>query len=307
MSIRSLSALFIIASSAACSMSTTDEVLDPSAVVIDQSKHALTTGTLAWARGTYSTSCKNPDTGAARTASEEWTLKISGDTTSTLKVVRNDADCVLTLNALGTASETYLADPAIAMNDAYQAKGSAFAQDGGAIEFIANAKLSVADMSENFVMSILFSDDLASADGGSKTGSWAQFEGSSSEGVVAAPQYAVTNTIAVETDVDDRVSATTGSVAFSLASGKQAGDNYRIVDGAIAGLSFATVDAAYNAAGGTAPAAIPTPFTLQSAAILANGSELTAYRTVIVQRAVDGVASYQVFTLEFLEPVRPIE
>lgn len=303
---RIVCSLVVVASSAACTAASTDEVLDPSAVVIDKSTHALSAASIEWIDGTYSASCKNPETGAARTAGEGWSLRISGAATMThpaLKVTKGDSDCTLSLSGLRTTSALYDAAPAFAMATSYQSSGSAFSTGAGAIEFYGNAKLSATDMASNFTITVLVSDDLATASGGTKTGSYAQFAGSGDMGEVAAPEYSMTNTIALEANVDDTVSATTGSFTLSLGEGAQAGDTYRIVDAELASPTFASVDAAYNAGGGHEPVTISgSPVTIASADLLANGTALPAKRTVIVRRVQDGVAAYQIFSLEFAAP-----
>jgi hypothetical protein len=295
----------LAASSTACT-SASDDGITPRVEVLDRTTQGLTSATLEWVNGTYGTGCKNPNTGAAHSASDGWSLRISGSTPMTngaLAVTKGDSDCVLTLTGIGTTDNTFTASPGFALATSYQANSSSFAANSGPIAFYANAKISATDMASDFVITIVYSDDLKAADGGSKTGSYAQFAGTGSEGVVAAPQYTAVNTVAVQANADDTVSTTSGS--FTLTLDTQAGDTYRVIDSNISStLTFDNIDAAYNAAGGGADAVTisGSPITITSSALLAASVALPAKRTVLVRRTVSGVAAYQVFSLTFSPP-----
>jgi hypothetical protein len=274
----------------------------PRVELIDRTTQGLTSATLEWANGTYGTGCKNPSTGAAHLVTDAWSLRISGSTALTnaaLAVTKGDSDCTLSLTAIGTTSTVYPAAPSFALTTSYQGTASSFSAES-AKAFYANAKISATDMASDFVVTIAYSDDLKQVDGGTKTGTYAQFSGSADAGMVAAPHYTSGNTITVSANENNTVSTTTGN--FTLTVGTQAADAYRVIDGEInATLTFDNVDTAYNAVEGGAAAVTITgsPIPIASSAILAVSVQLPAKRTVIVRRTENGVAAYQVFSLTF--------
>lgn len=292
----------VFASSTACTMSA-DETIHPTAETVNKSKQALTAGALEWMNGTYSAACRNPSTGAARTAGEAWSLRIAGTATMTnsaLAVAKGDSDCVLTLTAIKATAGLYTTTSSIALDGTYKATASAFTNTG-TLGFYANAKLTVTGMSSDFAIRLVFSDDLSAASESSKSSAYSQFAGGSETEPVAAPAYTGTNTIVVMANDDATVSSTTGSFDLSLVTGAQAGDEYRVL-GELASPTFASIDAAWNGATGSAVAITGAPVTIASSAILANSTALPAKRTVVVRRSLNGVASYQIFPLAFAAP-----
>lgn len=292
-----------LASSVACVSQSDDELLNPRAEVIDQSTQALTAAELLWINGTYGTGCKDPAAGTAHLATDAWSLRISGVATMTndaLAVTKGDSDCTLTLTAISTSGGVRTASSSFALGAAYA--GSARSFGSGAAKFFANAKINPADMSASPTVTVLFSDDLSAVDGGTKTGTYAQFAGTSGGTTVPAPNYEVSsNSIAVEANEDATVSATTGS--FALTTGSVAGNTYRVILGELVSPTYESVDTAYNAVSGD-PAAVTISgaVSIASANILANDVPLPAKRTVIFRKVVDGVASYQIFSLSFSAP-----
>jgi hypothetical protein len=296
-----LIALVASFSSAACTMNAEEEILQPNADLIDRSTHALTSGSLEWLNGTYGTGCKNPATGAAHEATDAWSLRIAGSADmdhAALKVVKGDSDCELTLTGIKGAA-MYAADPAIAMGSSYKMSASSFAAGSDPRAFYANAKLSATSMAANFTVHVLFSDDLAAASPSNKDSSYAQFSGSFDGGSVAAPAYSSVNTIALTATEDNHVSSTTGKLTLTV--GAQAGEEYRVIDSELASATFASVDEAWNASGGGAPAVAisGSPVDIASADIIADGSALPAARTVIVRHVEEGVPAYEIFPLTF--------
>lgn len=288
--------------SAACSMNAEEETIEPRAELIDSSTHALTSGTLEWLDGTYGTGCKNPTTGAARLATDAWSLRIAGTATMTntaLKVVKGDSDCVLTLTNIKGAS-LFAASPAIAMTASYQVSASSFAAAASARAFYANAKLSATDMAADFVVHVRFSDDLSAASGSTSASSYAQFSGSVNGTSVAAPSYTSSNTMAITATDTNTVASSSGSFTLTLAS--QDGDAYRVIDSELVSPTFATVDDAWTSGAGDAAVTIATgggAVAIASADIISNGVALPAKRTIVVRRAVDGVPAYMIFPIAF--------
>jgi hypothetical protein len=292
----------VFACSTACTMSA-DETIHPTAETVNKSKHALTSGALQWLNGTYSAACKNPATGAMHSDGDAWSLRVSGSgdmTYGALAVAKGDSDCQLTLTEINASAGLYTTTSAIALDGDYKGTASAFTKDG-ALGFYANAKLTVTGMNSAFAIRVVFSDDLSAAEESGKTPSYAQFSGGSESEPVAAPAYTGANSMTILANDDGTVSSTTGSFTLALGTGAQAGDEYRVL-GELADPTFASIDAAWNAASGSAVAITAAPVAIASSAILANSTALPAKRTIVVRRSSNGVAAYQIFPLAFAAP-----
>jgi hypothetical protein len=262
-----------------------------SAVALDRTTLALTTLELGSVNGTYGAGCRN-HVGAS------WSLEIALGApldNDPLSVVLNDADCALTLTSLHTdvagPAGIMMAVPPLDLSTTYAAAASSFG------EFYANAKLSSALFADDFVLTVLFSDDPALATAANTASLASVLATAVTSGAVAAPDYTLdVDGLAVLTDAGDIVQSVSGTAA--LTEVLVAGQEYVVV--AAAGLfTYAAIDAAYLA--GT-PAAI-TP-TIPAAAFTLVGATLTGgttVRTLIVANtnAGDGVASYQAFEVTF--------
>ncbi len=262
-----------------------------SAVAIERMTQALNVLQLRSVNGTYGTGCRNH-------SGDTWSVEIAVDAPldyAPLTVALNDTDCVLTLTSLHTDVEgptgIMPAVPAIVLATSYNAAASSFG------EFYANAKLSSDLFADDFVLTVLFSDDpaLAVAD---NTASLVEVVATAvTSGAIAAPDYAIdVQGLLVLTDANDVVQSVTGTA--DLTEALVAGQQYVVVEGG--GLTtYAAIDAAFLA--GT-PAALT--LTIPAAAFTLVGADLTAgttLRTLIIANTSvdDGVASYQAFEITF--------
>ena len=117
--------------------------------------------------GSYGGACE----GRAAAGTDSWTLSLSGGPAADeLSVRTNDADCVLTLEALVTSEGTYVGSPSIrlATSNAYSPSASAFAIQGQALAFYGNAKISALSFATDATISLLISDDPRASDAGFK-------------------------------------------------------------------------------------------------------------------------------------------
>lgn len=258
--------------------------------VFDRRTQQVVGSELASANGTYGDDCTN------RTGS--WSLELSTGATldhPALTVVRNDADCVLTLTALRTASGALAATPAIELSDSYQGGASEF---GDPVEFYANAKLSSLSFAGDFVLTILFSDDSDLASGGS-TATFAVQSATTAAQSVDAPDYTLdVSGLLIQTDIGDVVQSAAGSAL--LTDGDVTGTRYAVVNAADLD-SYDEVDAAYL---GATSAAIASSIPASAFALVTDDLTLAKKRTLIVANITSGVRSYQVFEITFNAPDR---
>jgi hypothetical protein len=285
-----LASLFVLAAASfACSGPSGDESVTPRVETIDRTHQALGTGALKWANGTY-TGCQN--------RSGSWSARISGTaamTNAALSVVKDDTSCVLTLTSL-EADATYAGNPSIAMGTAYANAGSAFSTGGGATAFYANAQLSAATFAADFSMTILFSDDLASASP-SVNATYAAVSGSASESQVPAPSYALDfSGLTLQTNAAHVVQSATGSVVTSALG--QTGESWVISSNQSLGSSYAAIDAEY--ALGT-PASVGASIAISAFGL--GGATLPTVRNLIISHTVSGVTAYEVIRVSFAAPL----
>jgi hypothetical protein len=254
-------------------------------VGIDNTTQALAGGTLAAIDGTY-TGCRG--------RSGAWSVRITGSTAMTnpdLSVVLNDTSCVLTVTGLMNTSGTVMAAAApMVLGSSYTGSPSAF----GGGSFYANAKLSPADFSSDFVVSVIFSDDPGLAMG-TITATFQSEVATATAASVPAPSYGIDLTgILLTTDAHNIVYTEAGGAV--LTSGAQDGQTYVVVSGG--GLStYTAIDAAYLGAGTpkTIGASIPVAdFSLHMVNLTGN-----QVRTLIVANTVNGIRSYQRFQITF--------
>lgn len=121
---------------------------------------ALSARDLLSISGTY-TEC-------TRHTGDAWSLPISDGAALTHPlpmVVKNDAGCTLDLTSI-VADQTYDVVPSLALASSYNRSASAAAAmtDGGPslVAFYANAKITPADFSTDFLVTLLYSDDTRS-------------------------------------------------------------------------------------------------------------------------------------------------
>jgi hypothetical protein len=223
-----------------------------------------------------------------------------------LSVVKNNTACVLTLTSLVTNEDTkttYTASPAIVLSASYAGSASSFAS-GASIAFYGNAMISPADFSSSFTMTILYSDDPSLATG-ALTGGYATVTASSSTQSIAAPDYTLDLTTgALTASVDNAFIVQSVSGTAILDAGSVTGNSYYVNQGTLpASPTFAQLDTAYQ---GASPTAISGGGNVTIAASTFGLSSVnlssTVYRTVVIQRLVSGVASYQTFRIGFSHP-----
>jgi hypothetical protein len=290
LSLSGLVCFALLAASSGCSAAPGSETVTPTAEVIERSTHALTAGSLQWIDGTYAGCQGHVDASA-------WSLRVSGTaamTSTALTVTKNDLACQLTVTAL-QADTLYGTSSPMTMTAAYQTPASAFASGAGPTAFYANAKLSAVSFASNFTVTILYSDNLQSATP-SNTATYAQVSSGGDQATVASPDYSADlSGIAVQADINALVTSATGTL--NLTAGSNLGETYVIVQAAV-GDTFASVDAAYLAAG--TPTAMSS--SIAAASLLATGDSLPASRTMIIAHMVNGVRAYQVIHMTFNAP-----
>jgi hypothetical protein len=132
-----------------------ENAVSPSSVLVtDRSTHALTSGQLLTANGTYGAGCTSR-TGA-------WSVRIEPGATldhAPLSVVKGNTACVLTLTGL-IDDVDYTASPTIDLSDAFAVAASSFAFEADPLGFYANAQLSSITFASNFVLEIQYAYDL---------------------------------------------------------------------------------------------------------------------------------------------------
>lgn len=267
------------------------EDVQGSVVALDRTTYALTTLELESVNGTYGIGCRSHAGGS-------WSIEIALGApldNAPLTVVLNDADCVLTLTSLHTdvagPAGIMAAVPAIVLATSYNAAASSFG------EFYANAKLSSDLFADDFVLTVLFSDDPALATAANTASLVSVLATAVTSGAVAAPDYTLdVDGIAVLTDANDIVQSVSGTATLTevLVIGQQ----YVVVEAS--GLyTYAAIDAAFMAGVKVAiTSAIPAAdFTLVGADLTAG---TTVHTLIIANTNVgDGVSSYQAFEITF--------
>jgi hypothetical protein len=253
---------------------------------IDRTTQALTSGELESVNGTYGGSCRNR-TGA-------WSVEIQSMAdlaNDPLSVVLNNTACVLTLTELVTSTGGTLgASPTFALTAAYQATPSEF---DSPLEFYANARLDSVSFANDFVLTVLYSDDSELATG-DKVAMFEVVDATAVGTAVAAPDYTLSTALLdVRTDINDVVVGATGTV--NLTAGLVTGQRY-VVSTSTGLDTYEEIDDAYIA--GTDAAlvlAVPAAdFTLMGVDLTS-----TAKRSLIIANIASGVNSYKVFEITF--------
>jgi hypothetical protein len=271
--------------------------------IVNRSSSALSAGVLQWANGTYGANCTSH-------ANANWSLKITGGAVTmdnpALSVIQDNTGCVLTLTALVTnenTKTTYTATPAITLGAAYAASASTF-DSGSGTAFYGNAKMLPADFSDNFTVTILYSDNPSLANG-ALTSVYASVTSSSATQSIASPNYSLDlNTGSLTVTVNNAFTVQNVTGTATLVASTVAGNSYYVDQGTLpASPTFAQLDAAYQGATTTAIAG-GGDVTIDGAAFGLSAVSLnsTVYRTIVIQRVVSGVASYQTFRIGFSHP-----
>ena len=285
------------AGATACSDSSPSRVSATSNMVGESS--ALGAATVTMLNGTY--------TGCAQ-RSGTWSLRVSGSaalTNSALSVVTNDTACVLSLAEI-VADQTYVPASPIALTAAYKGAALAFAPSGGGgTAFVANTKLDAVTFASDFVVSVAYSADVTTVDGGDALAAYATVTPSSVVTLVPAPSYtlSLTSGTALTIQIDASKIVTSASGVATLTDGAQLGETYVVDQGTLGATpTFAAVATAYIAGtertiSGANPTVTASDFGL-SGQSLATG----VVRTVIVAHTSVAVKGYQLFRITFKAP-----
>lgn len=281
-----LAGLFLL--QAACSSGGTAPA---SAVVVDLTTQALTSGELESVNGTY-TGCSHRVDGSA------WSIEIAEGGTldnAALSVILNDTNCLLTMTSLHTTAGIIDAEPPIALTTSYQAAPSTF---GSPVAFYANAKLDSVSFANEIVLTLVYSDDSSLATR-SSTANFAVVVSTATAQSVRAPDYTLdVSGLNLLTDVNDVVVSAMGSAILS--AGSVTGQQYVVVnEHAVSTLdTYAELDGAFLA--GTA-APLTTTIPVAAFTLVADDVTTSQIRTLIIANTSQGVASYQAFAITFVK------
>lgn len=291
---RTASALCLVAFAAVIGGCSEAEILRPDAEIVNRASQALALDSVNSINGTYGVTCLER-VGA-------WSVAVEGGATldhTALSVIKNDADCVLTLTEIIADDITYESVPTIGLDDTYEVAASEFAVDGtGPVIFYANAKINPDDFSADFTVTVLYSDD-PNAASGSNNASFAQWASSAVGDHLAAPNYTVTDNIAVQTDAEDVVTLALGSV--DLTDGLVTGEHYFVDLGTLpATPTYAQVDAVFAAA--TPTAIVGADPEVDVADFALDAETLPIVRTLIIRHVENDVPAYQTFKVTFNAP-----
>ena len=233
---------------------TRGERVEGGVVLVDRTHHALVVGQVRAVNGAYGVNCQ----GRNSNGSDRWSVAVAPTATlahPALTVTHGD-DCAITLTEVVTSSAQlnagdviYAADPPIPLGATYKPLASAFRPSGAAgsmpVPFYANAKLSDAftgTFSSDFTIQLALSEDPNFAITVDTTAVDQQVAGIDAAGV-AAPNYTVTNTLALRTRLG-RVVNVTG--AANLTPGTVIGEGYALIDGPV-DPTIGALDAAFSA------------------------------------------------------------
>jgi hypothetical protein len=256
---------------------------------------ALTAPELESANGTFGLGCTDR-VGA-------WSLEIAPGATldnAPLSVVKNNEECELTLTSFIANGEEHLADPPFIMTSAYQSPSSAFSIVAGPIEFYGNAYLSSLAFDDDFVVHLLYSDD-PNKGSASNTASYAVQSASVEAEGVPSPNYELDmGPMLLEVDSDNIVQTATGNATFT--NGTVIGQDYVILTSMSADPTYAEIHDAFT--NGTQVGVPEFDFVIPADEFFLVSEDLSApiVRYVIVANTVEGVSSYQLYTVTFSSP-----
>jgi hypothetical protein len=264
--------------------STDSGTVTGTAVAYNRSTHALADTALTSIHGSYGNpQCVNHP--------GNWVVNIGTAVGSTLTVTKNSTGCLLRITSLVAGATTYVAlagPPLNTVSGLFAATAVAFT-GGAGIAFYANADVTPADFSTDFVLNIFTSDDANPQTGPTNTATTILQSTGSQTGVLA-PDYTVAvpgdDTIVETDDTDGGVSVVNGSVTLTPTA--QGGEAYVIDTDPTFAPGFGADNTAFNA-GDKVAIPIGGPFTIQATDFFNVGDRLPQTRTVIIQH-VDGDA-----------------
>ncbi|MFO0578597.1 MAG: hypothetical protein U1A78_31725 [Polyangia bacterium] len=294
--------LYCLAFSAAAAGGCGDAQVAKSQVdLIDKVSHALTTSTVRALKGTYGAGC------IQRTGT--WALGLNGftPTEDALSVVKNNADCVLSLSEVhaGTlaAPAMYSMTAPMALDSAFASNGAAFMLDGqGDTVFYANFRIQPdLTFNTNFSLEMVYSDDSTEVTA-QKSAAYAVQTSTASSSNVAPPDYLISlSGISLQVDAGDVVQTASGSA--SLTEGSVLGEQYVIDQDTLSATpTFADIDALFAA--GQKSNLTPGSPSIPVADFALGGTDLTAgqKRNVIIANIENGTRAYQIFRVTFNRP-----
>jgi len=226
-----------------------------------------------------------------------WSARVSGNDPldhDALSVITHDTACQLTLTEV-VADQHYLGTMALAAS--WPSGATAYAPDGGATAFHANARLDSAAFESDFTISLVYSADVASTSTPAVGATYATVTSTVQASSVPVPNYTASVTanglaLTLQMDVLGIVLAASGSV--SLTDGSQTGEKYVVDPGLLSAVpTYATVAAAYalgvkHTIAGADPQVPASQLGLLG---LSLGGNVT--RTIIVAHTVGVVTSFQ--------------
>lgn len=276
------------------------DALTPKVVLVDHTTAPLSLGSLNALNGSYGAGCIG--------RSGNWSSPIGGYSglldDAELSVVKANNACVLTLSSVLIGNTKYLPSSTVTLTDSYSASAVAYTLAGEtAVAFYGNLKLSDATFTSAFAISLLFSDDAASASAGSTQSAYKYNSISSTQSSVVPTDYMVDgSTVAVLTDANKSITEVSGSI--DLTDGAVTGQSYVISSTALGTTpSFDAIDAAFLA--GTAVTISGANPSIAASALGLVGASLAGgsiQREVIVAHVVNNIRAYQVITLTVLTP-----
>lgn len=260
---------------------TVGAVIDP----IDKRQGTLLSGDLEAINGTYGPNCTD--------RAGSWSVEVEVGATldnPVLSVVLDDTDCVLTLTEMQTTlGGTIEAIPAIELSASYAVSPSSF---GDPIDFFANASMDSVSFADDFIISLLYSDDSTLADADGAAG-FELVETSVDAESVQAPDYTIdTAGLLILVNSEQVVESATGSI--DLTAGMTVGQSYVVVDAADLD-TYAELDDAFTM--GT-PVAIGDP-PASAFSLVGEDLDTATVRTLIIANIDEGVAAYQAFEITF--------
>lgn len=274
-------------------------------VLVENRSQALQIGSVLKVSGVYEDGkCLDPVTGALRTG-VAWSAAISATPGSAPAVVLNDTGCVLDLTSLDIqdsagVTKQATAGTTIALKSAFGAPVMFSYTDTnqGPLSFYVNARISPADFSANFDISVVYSDSPGPLSSISLNGQYATI-GSNSivDTRVPAPSDTLSfSGVTYAKNGQKKVTNVTGNPTLTL--GNPTGQSYVIVSGTCP-TTLSAVNTAY--AGGTqvAIATAPTSSDFGLSTNLDLSTPVNRCMIIANCNTASGVCSYQLYGVTF--------
>jgi hypothetical protein len=247
---------------------------------------------VAAVNGTYGAGCSDRFGG--------WSLRMGESSLPldhpSLRVLPNDADCVLTLTDLITSagpSEAMLVnprfDPPIALSDSWAKEHSRLMLEDST--FYANARIETTAVASDFGIALIVSDDA---------------QGSLRVSKVTTPDYALNMEGAMHISLDAAKVVTSVAGCATLIEGAHRGDHYAIDLGTLSpsteSWSLEELRDAYESAQEHTIEGANPRIPAEQFGLVGKDMASGVRRTVIVSRMEDGVRSFQALLVTFKRP-----